>query len=244
MLREAKLARAFIAISDTLVDDFEVLDLLTLVADSCVEVLEVTAAGVMLADPDGEMRVAASSSKTTRACELFELQAEEGPCPECYRTGQQVVNLPLADRQARWPRFTLRSCAAGFRGMHVFPMRLRSDVIGSLNLFVTDEPPLSPADVQAAQAFADIATIAILQRRAASDAQRLTDQLTGALTSRVVIEQAKGIVAERSQVPIEQAFAVLRHHARSNHLRLEDVARSVVDGSCDSGHFSAAGAPG
>ena len=240
MQREAKLAQAFIEMSDTLVADFGVVDLLTLVADRCVDVLEVAAAGVMLVDPKGELRVAASSSEAMRVLELFELQAAEGPCPESFHGNQQVVNLSLAERQERWPRFTPRAIDAGFNGVHAFPMRLRSEVIGALNLFSTEEPHLSPADVGAAQSFADIATIAILQQRAAIDAQQLTDQLTGALTSRVVIEQAKGIVAERSQIPMEQAFAELRKHARSNHLRLDDVARSVVDGSFDSGLLAAA----
>ncbi len=244
MMREAKLAHAFIEMSDTLADDFGVIDLLTVVADCCVEVLDVAAAGVMLADPNGELRVAASSSAATRVLELFELQADEGPCPECYRTGLPVVNLTLEERQLRWPRFTPCAAAEGFGGVHAFPMRRRSTVIGALNLFVAEPAPLSPDDIRVAQPFADISTIAILQQRAAIDAQELSDQLTGALTSRVVIEQAKGIVAERTQVPMDEAFNTLRTYARSNHLRLDDVARSVIDGDFSPDRLGLAGPTG
>ncbi len=231
LLREAELVRTFVEVADTLVDDFDLVDLLTLVADRCVEVLDVAAAGLMVAGIDGDLRVVASSSEAMRVLELFELQAEEGPCPECYRTGQPVVDLPLSVSDARWPRFAPRAIDAGFRSVYAFPMRLRADVIGAVNLFCADSSGLSVADVTAAQAFADIATIAILQHRAADDAQVINDQLTKALDSRVVIEQAKGIVAEGAHVPMEQAFGLLRSYARNHNLRLDTVARAVIDGT-------------
>lgn len=231
MLREAELVRTFVEVADTLVDDFDVVDLLTLVADRCVDVLGVAAAGLMVAGAKGDLRVVASSSETMRVLELFELQAEDGPCPECYRTGLAVTELSLTAADDRWPRFAPRAIAAGFLSVFAFPMRHGSNVIGAVNLFCADAAGLSTADVGAAQALADIATIAILQNRAVVDAQTINDQLTTALNSRVVIEQAKGIVAERSGVPMDQAFALLRGHARHRNLRLDDVARSVIDGT-------------
>ena len=233
MLREAELVRTFVEVADTLVDDFDVVDLLTLVADRCVEVLDVAAAGLMVANANGDLRVVASSSENMRVLELFELQTEEGPCPECYRTGKAVVDHPLSVSNPRWPKFGPRAREAGFRSVYAFPMRLRTKIIGAVNLFCAGPTGLSAADVTAAQAFADIATIAILQHKAADDAQVINAQLTTALNSRVVIEQAKGIVAERASVPMDQAFALLRSHARNHNLRLDNVARSVIDGTLE-----------
>ena len=229
-MREAELVKTFVELADTLVDDFDVVELLTLLADRCVEVLDVTAAGLMLAT-DGELRVIASSSDAMRVLELFELQSEEGPCPECFRTGKPIVNQQLNTVDDRWPLFAPRALEAGFRSVHAVPMRLRGQIIGALNLFRTAEGGLTEDDAIAAQALADVATVAILQHRAAAEAHAVNEQLTYALNSRVVIEQAKGMVAERLGLDMEQAFNRLRHHARSHNLRLGDVARNVSDGT-------------
>jgi GAF domain-containing protein len=231
MPRESKLARTLVELADTLVADFDVVDLLTLLADRCVDVLDVSAAGLMLVAPDGELRVMASSSEAMRLLELFELQAEEGPCLDCYRTGFAVVNHDLSTGSGRWPRFTTEALAAGFRSVHALPMRLRGTVIGALNLFHITEGKMRDVDVAAAQALADVATIAILQHRASLEAQVLNEQLHHALNSRIVIEQAKGVVAEREGLNMEQSFAALRRHARNNNLRLADVAAAVIGGS-------------
>ena len=231
MPREAALVRTFLELTDTLVDDFDVVDLLTMLADRCVEVLDVSAAGLMLASPDGELRVVASSSDTMRMLELFELQSEEGPCMDCYRTGDAVVKERLSTTDSQWPRFAPRALDSGFRAVHAVPMRLRSQTIGALNLFRAEPGGLAEADVIAAQAFADVATIAILQHRAVVQAQVINEQLSNALNSRIVIEQAKGMVAERTGINMEQAFNLLRAHARNNNLRLADVATDVVGGS-------------
>ena len=228
MPREALLARTLVELADTLVDDFDVVELLTLLADRCVEVLDVAAAGLMLASPDGDLRVMASSSEAMRVLELFELQADEGPCVDCYRTGEPDREpRPARTIDGRWPRFGPKAVEAGFRSVHALPMRLRGQTIGALNLFRVDEGPMRDADVVAAQALADVATIAILQHRAVHDAQVLNEQLTQALTDRIVIEQAKGVVAERAGLDMEQAFARLRRHARNHNLRLTDVAQAV-----------------
>ena len=242
MTRESVLARTLVELADTLVDDFDVVDLLTLLADRCVEVLDVQAAGIMLAAPDGELRVMASSSEAMRVLELFEIQAREGPCLDCHHTGRAVVNQDL-DGNDRWPRFVPQAIDAGFRSAHALPMRLRGSVIGALNLFRAGVGEMGPADVEVAQAFADVATIAILQHRAALEARVLAEQLTHALSSRVVLEQAKGMVAERLDVGMEGSFATLRNHARHNNLRLSDVARSVIDGALAPSELSALPAP-
>jgi GAF domain-containing protein len=232
MPREALLVQTMVELADTLVDDFDVVDLLTHVADRCVEVLDVTAAGLMVARPGGgDLQVVASSSDAMRVLELFELQAEEGPCPDCYRTGEPVLNEDLATVNGRWPRFAPRALEAGFRSVHALPMRLRRLTIGALNLFREGEGVLHEADVAAAQALADIATIAIIQQRATSEALVLNEQLSQALNTRIVIEQAKGVLAERANLDMEQSFARLRAHARGHNLRLADVAQGIIDGT-------------
>jgi GAF domain-containing protein len=231
MPRETLLARTLVELADTLVADFDVVELLALLTDGCIDVLDVGAAGLMLVAPDGDLRVMASSSEAMRVLELFELQSQEGPCLDCYRTGQPVVNQDLATVNGRWPRFAAEALAAGFHSVHALPMRLRGAVIGALNLFHIDPGEMRQADIAAAQAMADVATIAILQHRATREAQVINEQLNHALNSRIVIEQAKGMVAEREGLNIEQAFFTLRTHARNHHLRLVDVAGDVIGGT-------------
>ena len=231
MPREELLARTLVELADTLVDDFDVVELLSTLNDRCVEVLDVSAAGLMLAGPDGNLRVMASSNEDVYLLELFELQSEEGPCPDCYRSGERVVNQQLATTDGRWPHFTPRARQAGFQSVQALPLRLRGQIIGALNLFRTSADDMDESDVRAAQAFADVATIGILQHRAISEAQVLNEQLTHALNSRVVIEQAKGVLAERASLDMDQAFSRLRKHARNHNLRLADVAHAVIHGT-------------
>jgi GAF domain-containing protein len=234
MRRDALLATTFVELADTLVDDFDVVELLTLVADRCVEVLDVDAAGLMLLAPEGDLRVMASSSEAMRILELFELQTEEGPCLDCYRTGQPVVNQDLAMVKGRWPRFAPEALEAGFHSVHALPLRVHEKIIGALNLFHATQGEIDEVDIAMAQAFADVASIAILQYRAALESHVLNGQLQQALNSRVAIEQAKGMVAERKDLDMEQAFSVLRAFARSHNLRLSDVARDVIIGALPS----------
>ncbi len=231
MAKQSTLARTLVELADTLVADFDVVDLLTRLADRCVEVLDVDAAGIMLAAPDGQLRVIASSSEAMRVLELFELQAQEGPCLDCYSTRLPVVNQDLAEVNGRWPRFAAEAMAAGFHSAHALPMRLRGSVIGALNLFHIDAGEMPQDDVDAAQALADIATIAILQHRASTEAQSVNEQLNHALNSRIVIEQAKGMLAERLGLDMDQAFRTLRGHSRNHNLRLADVAGDVISGT-------------
>lgn len=230
MPREATLARTFVELADTLVADFDVVELLTLLTDRCVEVLGVEAAGLMLVAPGGELRVMASSSEAMRVLELFELQASEGPCLDCHRSGVAVADHDLLANGSRWPRFATEALAADFRSVQALPMRLRGQVIGALNLFSSEPGVMAQADLDAAQALADVATIAVLQHWASLEAQVLTEQLHHALNSRIVIEQAKGMVAEREGLDMQQAFALLRRFARTHNRRLADVAGDVISG--------------
>ncbi|MEP6659130.1 MAG: GAF and ANTAR domain-containing protein [Acidimicrobiales bacterium] len=229
MSREALLARTLVELADTLVDDFDVVELLTLLTDRCVDVLDVAAAGIMLVAAERDLRVMASSSETMYLLELFELQAQEGPCLDCYRTGLPVVNQDLTT-VGRWPRFAAEALAAGFHSVDALPMRLRGTVIGALNLFHVDPGGMRPADIDAGQALADVATIAILQHRHMVEGQVMTEQLQIALNSRIVLEQAKGMVAERLGLDMTHAFSALRNHARNHNLLLVDVARDVING--------------
>lgn len=231
--RESQLARTLVELADTLVADFDIVELLTLLTGRCVEVLGVAAAGIMLLGPDGDLRVLASSSETMRMLELFEIQTSEGPCLDAYRNGRTAAIGDLAESDGGWPSFSKEALASGFRSVQAIPMRLRGSVLGALNLFHTVPGLMPELDVEIAQAFADVATIAILQQRASLEAQVLNEQLAVALNSRIAIEQAKGILAERMNCDMEQSFAFLRNHARRSNQALSALAEAVVSGKVD-----------
>ena len=241
MSREQRLAETFVELADTLVDDFDVIDFLHVLAGRCVELLDVAAAGIMLADQDGSLRPVAASDERSRLLELFEVQNDEGPCRDCYQLGAAVVNVDLGGARERWPRFTSRAIAAGFRSANALPMRLRSQVIGSLNLFHAGPGGLDGDEFRLAQALADAATIGVLQQRSIRRGEVVTGQLQAALTSRVVIEQAKGGLAERLRIGIDDAFGVLRAAARSRNRLLSDLARDIADGSTDAAQLAKPG---
>ena len=223
------LSDTFVDLADTMVDDFDVIDFLHLLTDRSVRLLSVSAAGVVLADPRGELRVAAASSEAAGLIELFQVQNDQGPCLDCFRTGQPVTAAGLDGTGQRWPRFAAAATRAGFGAVDALPMRLRDQVIGALNLFSAGAPALGPAELRVGQALADVATIGLLQERNVRRAATLAEQLQAALNSRVVIEQAKGRLAERTGLDMEQAFTLLRQHARDSNQRLTDVARYVID---------------
>ncbi|HEV2635683.1 MAG TPA: GAF and ANTAR domain-containing protein [Actinocrinis sp.] len=231
MAREGALAEAFVEAADTLVDDFDVIDFLHTLAERCVQLLDVDAAGLMLADQRGQLHTTAASSENARLLELFELQADTGPCVDAFRTGKPVVNADLHANQDRWPRFAEAAKLAGYVSVHALPLRLRSNVVGALNLFCSRPGALGEGDVRIGQALADVATIGIVAQRTIYQSELLTTQLQNALTSRVIIEQAKGVLAERHKVDVDAAFALLRGHARHDNLRLSDLARDVAEGA-------------
>lgn len=233
MLNQALLVRTLVELADNLVDDFDVVDLLSLLSDRCVDALDITAAGVMLAAPSGALQVAASSSDAMRTLELFQLQADEGPCIEAYRSGEAIINIDLAANGTRWPEFAQRALDEGFHSAHSLPMRLRGRTLGALNMLHTDIGPFDDGDIAAAQALADIATIALVQHQMISDAQALNNQLSAALNSRVVIEQAKGKIAQACDTDMDQAFRRLRNHARTHNLKLSDFSEAIARGAID-----------
>jgi GAF domain-containing protein len=233
MTREAEVVRSLVEMADTLVDDYDIIDLLTGLADRCVSVLGVSAAGVMLVSPAGSLELAASSSEAMRLLELFELQEQEGPCLDAFRTGDIVGHENLDAGTGRWPVFAAAAVEAGFRSALAMPLRLRDTTLGALNLFSVTRVPMEQADIIVARAFADLATLSIAQHRASTEAHRLNEQLSAALSSRVVIEQAKGVLAERAGIDLTEAFSRLRAFARSNNRRLTEVAQAAVDGTLD-----------
>jgi GAF domain-containing protein len=230
MVSTERLADVFVEVADTLVDEFDLIDFLHNLADHAVSVSGAASAGLMLADQHDTLHYMAASSEGARHLELFQLQHSEGPCLDCYRSHEPVITTDLAHEARRWPDFAPRAVEAGVRSVHAFPMRLRDRVIGALNVFGDVPLPMGPSDVKVVQAMADVATIAIHQERAIASAELLTEQLQGALNSRIVIEQAKGVVSRDHGLTVDEAFAVLRTHARNNHLRLVDLAHDVVTG--------------
>lgn len=223
-----RLAEVFVEVADTLVSDFDLIEFLQTLTTRTAELVDAKAAGLLLADPHGELHFMAASDEATRLLELFQVQNKEGPCQDAFRTGAPVVNADLRQAVVRWPLFAPRAAEAGFRSVHAIPLRHHDNVIGALNLFGAEAGALGPADVQIVQALADIATIGLLQERAARRAQLLTEQLQGALNSRVVIEQAKGALARMRNTGVDEAFELLRTYARTNHRRLGEVAEAVV----------------
>ena len=229
--REQMLAEAFVQAADTLLEDFDILEFLHGLTGHCVQLLDVDAAGVMLADPKGQLHATAASSENARLLELFELQADAGPGLDAYRSAAAVVNTDLAANQDRWPRFAEAAHAAGYASVHALPLRLRAVIVGVLNLFCANSGTLSDADAHVGQALADVATIAILAQRERHQAEQLAGQLQRALSNRVTIEQAKGVLAERRGVSVDSAFTLLRDHARSHNQHLTDLARQITDGT-------------
>lgn len=229
--RERHIADTFVALSDTLADDFDIIDYLCVLTRSCVELLPVAAAGVLLADHRGQLHPLAATDEIARLLELFEVQNDEGPCLDCVRSGVPVVNGRLDAADTPWPVFAARARAGGYATAHALPLRLRDTVVGALNLFAATPEPLAAADVDLGRSLADIAAIGILHQRAIAHAGVATNQLQGALTSRIVIEQAKGAIAERMQVDMDEAFAILRAHARKHNLPLSELARAVAQGA-------------
>jgi GAF domain-containing protein len=227
--REIALAAAFTDIADTMVDDYDVVDLLHRVTTYCVRLLDVAAAGILLADGQGGLRLLASSNEQARLVELFQLQNDQdGPCLECFRTGEPVTVVDLSRRPRRWPGFAAEALRQGFRTVHALPMRLREQTVGGLNLFRADPTPLSEGDVKLGQALAHSATIAILQRRASARSETLIEQLQGALNSRITIEQAKGVLSSAGHIGVDEAFGKLHGFARYHNRLLTEVARTVV----------------
>lgn len=225
------LARVFLELADTVLDSFDIIEFLDNLTERCLEVLDVDAAGLMLADREGRLTLMAATVHEVRVLGLFELQVQEGPCIECYETGLAITNVSLVESRERWPKFGPAALESGFGTTHAVQMRLRGHVIGALNLLTRDERSLSDGDLAVGQAMADMATIGLVHQRNADNQTALTEQLQIALNSRVLVEQAKGALSNHANVSLSEAFNMMRDYARRNELKLSNVASGVVAGA-------------
>jgi transcriptional regulator with GAF, ATPase, and Fis domain len=236
--REQRIVETFVELADTMVEDFDIVEFLHRLAERCVELLDCSEAGLLLADAAGVLRVMASSSERSDALDLLQSQNEEGPCFECYRRGTPVFSEDLVADAGRWPTFTPLAIQMGFNSVQAIPMRVRGETVGALNLFRAVAGRLVAQDMPLGQGIADIAAIALLQERTVREAHDVVGQLQGALSSRVVIEQAKGVLAERAHIGVDAAFARLRAYTRAHNLRLSSVARELIEGRLDTASLS------
>lgn len=221
---------AFVKLTDTLVADYDVLDLLHTLVEESVGLLDVAAAGLVLADPNGELQVLASTSEESQLVEVLQLRAGEGPCVECYATGL-VVEVDDVRSLAGWPEFKAAALSQGFRSVHAVPMRIHGRTIGAMGLFGSSPGSLTEEDSAIGQALADVATISLIHERTIREAAVVNEQLQRALNSRVLIEQAKGVIAHTSGVDMNEAFRMLRDHARAHNEGLHETAGRIVDRS-------------
>ena len=233
MARETRLAQVFVELADTLVEEFDVVDFLQTLTERCVELVDTDAAGILLDDQRGNLQAVAYTDESARLLELFELQRKEGPCLDCFATGRVIANIDLATASDRWPVFTEAALGLGFGTCHALPLRLRRQVIGALNLFTIGTERLSDDQLAVAQGMADIATIGLLHERTVHDQVVLSEQLQTALHSRILIEQAKGVLSAQAGTSVEEAFRLMRTHARRSGNSLTSVADGVVAGSID-----------
>jgi GAF domain-containing protein len=227
------LSETFVELADTMVAEFDVIEFMHVLTDRSVDLLGASAAGLLLADPRGDLRVVAASSEQARLLELFQIQHDQGPCLDCFRSGEPVSATDLAASAGRWPRFAPAAQRAGFAAVQALPMRLRTQIIGALNLFRAIPGPFGQDETRVGQALADVATISLLHERNLRRSETLNEQLQAALNSRVTIEQAKGKLAERAGIGTDRAFEILRGYARSRNRRLSELALAFVAGSED-----------
>jgi transcriptional regulator with GAF, ATPase, and Fis domain len=227
--REHDVIRAFVELSNELVDGYDMVELLARLTTNCAHLLDVASAGLLLSDGAGVLHLIAASSERTHHLELFQLQRDEGPCLDCYRDGEAVIVPDLAAEEHRWPQFSSAATQVGFASVHALPMRLRNHVLGTLGLFGDRVGRLEDDDLALAQALVHVATIAIVNEKSAADHATVNAQLQHALTSRILFEQAKGVIAQSGGLEMEQAFNVLRQYARDHRVKLSDVAAQVVN---------------
>ena len=240
--REARLITAFVKLTDTLIDDYDVVDLLQWLIEECATILDTQDGGVLLVDADGSLQLVASTSEEAQLVEMFQLAAGEGPCLDCFKSGEAVTVGNLEAETDRWPQFAQEALTRGFKSVHATPLRLREQVIGTMNLFSVHVGALNAEDAAVAQALANVATIGILQEHTFQSAHTLTEQLQRALDTRILIEQAKGVVAAKTGMNMGEAFAALRAFAENQNLRLRQVADDVIAGRLEINRDSASSA--
>lgn len=228
-MNDEVLFATLIELADTTTTGFDLVSMADRLVGACVEVLGVTAAGIMLADQRKSLRVFASTNEETRMLELLELQNNDGPCLEAFNTGTQIAGVDLSRFTDRWPHFTRAASAAGINTAYAVPMRLRDQTIGALNLFEAGTEPLSAHGMNVARVLADMAAIGIINHWSIRQQEVLAQQLQSALNSRVIIEQAKGVLAERQGLSMGEAFDYLRATARASRRPIAEVAAETVD---------------
>jgi len=226
--RESEIVRAFVELTNELVDDYDVVDMLSQLTTNCAGLLGISSAGLLLADGRGVLHLVASSSERTHHLEVFQLQREEGPCLDCFHGAQAVLAPDLDAERERWPQFCRAASGVGFRSVHALPMRLRDTMLGTLGLFGDETGALGDDDLALAQALVHVASVAIVNTRAASERSTLNAQLQLALRGRVVVEQAKGVLAYAGGLEMDLAFTVLRRYARDHGRKLSEVAAEIV----------------
>lgn len=231
LTRAHRVSEVFVQLADTLVGEYDVLELLHTLVESSVELLDAAAAGLVLADPDGQLQVLASTSEESQLVETLQHQAGSGPCFDCYQTGAVVTVEDVSAESERWPGFSTAALSQGYNSVHAIPMRLHGTTIGAMNLFRTGTGSLDVEDTAIGQALADVATIGILQERTIRENAAVNEQLQRALNSRISIEQAKGVISQLSSVGMDEAFQRLRNHARANSQNLHRVAEAVLNRS-------------
>ncbi|MET4705855.1 GAF and ANTAR domain-containing protein [Frigoribacterium sp. UYMn621] len=231
--REVQLSAAFVKLADTLVTDFDVVDLLHWLVEECTRILDTEAGGLLLVDAVGVLQLIASTSEEAQLVEVLQLAAGEGPCLDCFRTGIAVTVGDIQVNAEKWPEFSAEAVKQGFRSVHATPLRLRGQIIGTMNLFSTRTGELAPADIAVAQALADVATIGILQERTIKSSSIVSAQLQHALDSRILIEQAKGVLAATSGMTMNDAFAAIRAYARNHNFTLAKVADGIIARTLD-----------
>jgi GAF domain-containing protein len=228
MLDHQRISETLVELADTLVLGFDGIDFLHTLTERCVHLLDVDAAGILLIDQRGTLNLVAASTEQTRLLELFQLQNEQGPCLDCYHSGQAVACTDLAATPQQWPRFAAAAHEHGFAAVQAVPMKLREQILGALNLFRCTPSPIPAEATAVAQSFANVATISILQLRALRHSEIVTEQLQSALNGRVLIEQAKGILAERRHISLAEAFIQMRTYARDHNRLLSQIAQAVI----------------
>jgi GAF domain-containing protein len=211
-------------------DELDLIDVLDQLLMACLSILGVDAAAVLIDDQNGHLIPVASSSEEARLLELFQVHMNQGPCLDAIRGGTTVFSHDLQDERERWPAFCDAALEIGYHSVVAVPMRLNGTTIGGLNIFSNQAGQQSDERRRLGTALGHLAALAISHQQSARRSAALAEQLQHALSSRVVIEQAKGVLAERLDLTMEAAFDRIRRYARDHNQKLGEVCAGVISG--------------